>query len=212
MTDLDAPTAWTPSARDRFRTSRDALVAALERETDLILAAPSMGEEALQRSTDAVYRAAVDYSETHYELTNQYGIVGVWDEDAGAEFEFDFDEPEPAVAEVVSVILRSDYAIENEDFVLAAGRSAWLKGYPDASDDDLLAHVGHIGGALYAIAHDGGWEHLERVEGMRPLGGMAKVVSPADYDSAWLEGVDWDDSAAGFTVPGEVLYSESDRF
>ena len=210
MTDTEGPTPWTEPARDRFRASRDALVAAIVQETDIILAAPLMDEEALQRSTDAVYRAAVDYSETHYQLTDQYGIVGVWDEDAGDEFEDD--DSEAAPVEVISVILRSDYGIESADTVLAAGRSAWLKSYPDADEDDLLAHVGHVGGALYAIAHDGGWEHLERVDGIRPLGGMAKVVAPTDYDNAWLDGVDWDDSAAGFTVPGEVLYSESDRW
>ena len=209
MTDDDARERWTQSARDDFRASRDALLLAILQESDAILAASSMSEDVLERSTDVVHGAAVRYSESHYELTGEYGIVSVWDAEID---EFDDDQNDDLPLEVISIVMRSDYRIESVEAVLAAGRSSWLKDYPHASDDELASHVGHIGGSLYAVAHHDGWEKLERVDGIRALGGIVKVVSPTDYEPGWLDGVDWNVPASGLDVLGEILYSQSDRW
>lgn len=110
--------------------------------------------------------------------------------------------------EAVSVLSRQDYIVVDEAAVLASGREAYLRVWPDDSQQDAERDVTSLGRALYQIAHSDGWDSLGRVAGLRQSGGSTAVIG----QDAPLVGDpdDWPDEL--FETEGPLLYRQDDVF
>ena len=99
------------------------------------------------------------------------------------------------------------------DAVLAAGRAAYLRVWPDDDEAAASADVGGLGRALYQLVHAGGLDALsEPVPGLLPLTATTQVhavqeQSPLPSADTWEP--DRDDRSDDFVVPpdAEGLFS-----
>lgn len=108
----------------------------------------------------------------------------------------------------VSVLQRRDYRVVDEAAVMAAGRAAYLRVWPDDDEAAAAADVTHLGRALYQLAHADGWHSLDHVEGLRVTAGAVAVI---DQDEL-LRGDpdDWPDDL--FDLDGEEIFGQADVY
>lgn len=74
---------------------------------------------------------------------------------------------------------------------MKAGRKAYRRLWPGDDSAAAAADVTHLGRALYQIAHADGWDSLEQVKGLQPVGGVVIVQSSDELlgadPAAWPE-------------------------
>jgi hypothetical protein len=114
----------------------------------------------------------------------------------------------------VSVVQRDDYAVTDEGAVIAAGRAAYLRTWPDQTTEDAESRVPGLAEALYEIAHADGWAALDDTVGIHPMGSAINVSAPdAPID---LSGSSADETELlhedYIRVEGETIYSEINRY
>jgi len=150
--------------------------------------------------------AALAYVEAVAELTGWGNVFAdLYGEDE------DDDDAEPEATDPVTgitVLSRHDYAVTDEEAVMAAGREGYKVVWPDDDDAAAAADVEHLGRALYQIAHAHGWHSLADVPGLRPVGGMTLVHRQNDLLSTDPD--EWPDDM--FDTEGEDLYGQSDVY
>lgn len=209
MADEDDHNPWTPEGARRLATAAEQLGVAIKAHAEAVASAKGQRDISKVFSAgDALLPAALAYVDAQFDYTGTGFPLGVLHQ--FAEDEHDDDEEDELAEDRptsgVSVLRRHDFGITDEPTVMAAGRAAYLRVWPDDSEEDAAADVTHLGRALYQIAHARGWDSLDRVDGLRPLGGVTRVI-----DQEELLGADPDDWPPNiFATEGEVMFEQSD--
>lgn len=101
-----------------------------------------------------------------------------WDDDDDSD---DEDEDEPEIGAVLSIVSRFDLGVVDQDAVLAEGRAAHRRLWPDENEEDAVAAVSRVADALYSIGHEAG-EVWFRIPGMEPIAGERVFIAVDDYE------------------------------
>lgn len=170
-------TPWTPEGAARLLQAADALVEAIRTHAATVTSLRGEDESAgVFASGNQLRPAVLAYADAQFDYTGigfPLGIVHQFDDD---EDEEDDDVDHGPIAGV-SVLRRNDFAVSNEAAVMKAGRKAYRRVWPEDDAAAAAADVTHLGRALYQIAHADGWDSLEHVKGLDPVGGVVIVQS-----------------------------------
>src|SRR5262249_10784313 len=85
--------------------------------------------------------------------------------DAHDDDDEDLDE-EPEGGQILSVLGRWDFRITDKDAVLAAGRAAYLRAWPDDTQEDAEIRVQQVADAAAELDHADGFTGLDNVAGL----------------------------------------------
>lgn len=198
---------WTPDGAERLAAAGEQLAAGIKAHAAAIASTTGRRDwAAVSAATDALLPLLLSYADAQFAYTgNGFPF------DALRQFTMDDDEDDELPTEGrpptgVSILRRHDYGVLDEATILAAGRAAYLRSWPDESEQDAAAEVSHLGVALYQIAHADGWDALDGTDGLRPLGGATQVIDQDQPLSADPD--EWPDDP--FATAGEVLFQQSD--
>ena len=174
----DEDRQWTEEARSQVAGAAGALIQAVRAHAETVVAMTGRRAEVrdLFPAHEALARAVLVYDEAVFDFTGTSLPLVSTDEDE----EEDDGEEEDGEAEAVAhlaVLRRTDYRVTDLDAVLAAGRRAYLRVWPDDTQEDAEVDVEDLGRALYQVAHAGGWEDLQEVEGLRAVRGVTLIVA-----------------------------------
>ena len=174
-----------PEDQARLTAALDDLTDALEAHLVACTRRTGEADPAVQAAYTALREAASRYDDVLFTLLDE---VTPWEFAEGPHVEVEHDGADEAAAETLGVLVRRDYAMEDDDALLAAGREAFAELYPD-DPEAASADVSSAGRALYQLLHAHGVDGLfERAElaGLRPLGGTIWVQVLDDEGAATL--------------------------
>jgi hypothetical protein len=175
-------TQWTAESRRRFAIEVEALVDAVRRHGAEVLALTGRQADlqVVFRAGADLARAARSYADAQFDLT---GTIPTFDPDLEDEDEDDEDEDVFADASArLLLVHRAEYAVTDPDAVLAAGRAAYRRVWPDDTEQDAAVDVTSVGRALYQVQHDGGLSALDRVPGLEEVESSTWHLDAADED------------------------------
>jgi hypothetical protein len=185
------------------RPAVEALKVAIDRHLEAC--ADKRGEEdpAVQAAYDALREAAKAYDDALYDAYDEVTPFELSDVPAD-----DGDEDEDASTSGITVLLRRDYVVADQAVVLAEGRAAYLRVWPDDDEASAAADVTSLGRALYQVAHADGWDRLEDTPGLEPMGGSTQIFPQAELLSE--DPQDWPDEL--FAMEASPLYRQDDVY
>ena len=200
---------WTADGAKRLKAAAGELSAAITAHAEAVTAVTRQSDIGqVFAASERLLPAVLAYADTQFEYTGNAFPFGVLQEYAEDEDEEDEDERESLPTDGVSVLQRHDYAVTDQAAVMAAGRSAYLRVWPEDDEAAAAADVSHLGRALYQLAHADGWDSLNDVEGLEPTGGCVTVVRPDELlgpdPDEWPEDI--------FDVDAELLHEQRDIF
>jgi hypothetical protein len=199
---------WTEAGADRLVQAASAVQIAVATHAAAVIAAGGDIDGVFQAS-EALLPALLEYADAQFDFTGTGFPLGVLEQFVGED-----DEDEDAEADGqwpttgISVVQRRDYVVSDTDSVLAAGRAAYLRVWPDHTEADSDADVSHLGRALYQLAHAEGWDSLAAVEGLEPVAGIVAVVKQDEFLGPDPD--EWADEV--LDEEAQVLYSQADVF
>lgn len=203
--DVDDSTPWTPEGAARLLEAATRVQAAIVAHAQAVVDADGDGEAVL-RASDELLPVLVAYADAQFDFTGD-GFPLVELEDFVADDDGDEDaEDWPTTG--ISVHQRHDYVVTDEDALLAAGRQAYLRVWPDDDEAAAAADVTYVGRALYQLAHADGWNSLYRAPGLDAVGGFIGLVRQEDLFGP--EPDDWD--AAVLPEDADVLFAQTDVY
>jgi hypothetical protein len=201
-------TPWTAVTAERLLAAASELAAAIGAHAEAIAAVRDQaGVEEVYAADERLRVVMVGYADAVGDHTDSGTLFATLDLDE-PEFYPDDDErqgpAEPVVG--ISVLRREDYRVTDQTAVLAAGRAAYLRVWPEDSPDTAAGQVTHLGVALYEIAHADGWHTLDRAPGLEKVGSTVRVAA---QDT--LLGSDPDQWPADpYATDGEPLFTQHD--
>jgi hypothetical protein len=159
------------------RAAAERLKSAIDRHLEACVGKGGEEDPTVQAAYDALREAAKSYDDVLYDAYDE--VTPFEFSDFSAE---DDDEAEPDGVSMpgITVLLRRDYLVADEAAVLAEGRAAYLRVWPDDDEAAAAADVRSLGRALYQVAHADGWDKLEETPGLEPMGGSAQVFPQLD--------------------------------
>ena len=175
----------TPQDEARLTAALDDLTDALEAHLAACTRRTGEADPAVQAAYTALRTAASRYDDLLFTLLDE---VTPWEFPEGPHVEVEYENPD-VVPQIVGVLVRRDYILDDGDALLTAGREAYAELYPDDPDEAARSDVSHPGRALYQLVHVYGIDGLdERAElaGLRPRGGTVWVQALDDEDAATL--------------------------
>jgi hypothetical protein len=152
MDEFDEP--WSEPARRRFEAALGDLVAHLRGHAERVMAMSGRQRETpdLMRSLDALAGAVRAFDDAHLDFTGftvPLGLLGD-DDDLADDLEGEVEIP---FSGVVAVLRRNDYLVTDREQLIAAGRAAYLRTWPQDEPDDAAVRVDSVGVALYEMLH-----------------------------------------------------------
>lgn len=170
-------TQWTEQAHTRFRAAADEFADAIRAHCQILSALTGRQSDfqRLFQADTALAQAAANYADAQFEFTGTFPPLGLVDDDQEEEQDSGDVDSKAAVARV-SVLHRADYRVTDPEVVVAAGRSAYRKLWPDESEEDAVADVDHLGRAFYQIQHLGGVSSLSQIGGMEMAGSTTWIL------------------------------------
>ncbi|MDT5014960.1 MAG: hypothetical protein QOD39_1120 [Mycobacterium sp.] len=188
MTDVTEPESqWTASAKEAYAARAEELVAALREHVKL-----TMGRSGRQSehphyfaSTEEFFRAAAAFDDAEFEWCGTFPLRLDSDE---ADGDIDYEEEDEEVdGSVLTLVGRWDYRVMDAHALIATGRAAYARCWPDDTDEDAAIAVADPAAAAQEIAHADGWHALEEADGLRPIASTTTVILHEDASTAWLE-------------------------
>lgn len=157
-------TQWTDAAKSAYKLRAQELIEALQAHLTANLMRSGRQKE-LQpyfESADRVMASAQAFNEAEFDWCGSFPL------DLGPDAEDDEDEDldERAGGQVLSVVGRWDFRITDEDAVLAAGRAAYLRAWPDDTQEDAEIRVQQVDGAAAELEHADGLTALDNAAGL----------------------------------------------
>jgi hypothetical protein len=205
---------WTPEGADRLRAAAEAFASGIRAHAEAVIAAAAE-QDAVEvfGANDVLQPLVLEYAEAQFEFTGTgapFGELVLDDEDYDDEELEDDGEPVPELpTSGITVLQRRDYAVTDEDAIMAAGRAAYLQVWPDDDEDAAAEDVTHLGRALYQVAHAGeGFAELDELPGLVATGGTVVVYRQDELLAGEPDG--W--SPTPFNVDGEQLIEMQDVY
>ena len=167
MDDDYEDTQWTDAARRAYESRARELIEALQAHLSVNLTRSGRQKE-LQpyfESADRVMAFARAFNEAEFDWCGSFALDLRSDAEDGEDEEALDDEP--VGGEILSVVGRWDYRITDEDAVLAAGRAAYLRAWPDDTQEDAEIRVQQVSDAAAELEHAGGLTELDNAAGLQ---------------------------------------------
>lgn len=161
------------------RTAAEALKAAIDAHLEACARSGGEGDPGVQAAYDALHRASAAYDDALYDA---YDEVTPWQYAEAPTVEVDADDDDLSR---FSLLVRRDYAVEDLEGLIAAGRTAYTEVWPEDPTEAADADVSTPGRAVYQLIHAYGLDGLaERAEasGLSPYGGTVWVQVTAEAD------------------------------
>jgi hypothetical protein len=111
---------------------------------------------------------------------------------------------------VVSVLLRADFRVTNEDVVLLAGRQLAQEDIGQGAEVAATA-IGR-GAAIYQLIHRHGLESLNRTDGLEPLGAITQIIEPDEVLELSDDSPNLESPNAAFAIGGRLLFGSEVRW
>jgi len=202
----DFPAQFSEQTRTALETSVAELVAALQRHAGLLLTlhGGSADSHKIFAANEDVARLMDAWNERVFDHTGTFpvSLAGLDDDDD----DVDDDVPEPADGEPLTIVERWDLELVDAAALVAAGREAHVRTWPDETDDDARVAVESAADALYALRHERG-EPWYDVPGIQVIYGARAYLRPDERPEGPS---DEEDLEAPIGIPaGELLFSES---
>lgn len=215
MTDFgdedDDFTPWTTDGASRLRLAAAEAAKALERHAETVgkLTSKSPPIELIEAS-NLLLPALLEVAKAQFEFTGSSGPLGLLFSLVPDAEEDEEDKDEPVATTGLSILQRRDYRVSDEASIIAQGRDAYRRVWPDNTDADAAEDVTSLGRALYQLAHDAGtWDVLERLDGLSPAGGSLVVV--ANDETLGPDPDEWPDGLFDHDA-NDVIYRQSDSY
>ena len=200
-------TPWTPEGAARLRAAAAELAAAITAHADAVTAVTNNADiTEVFAASDRLLPSVLAYADAQFDYTGNGFPFGVLHQYAEQDDEDAAEEEEPTAG--ISILQRHDYQVVDEAAVMAAGRRAYLRAWPEDDEAAAACDVTHLGRALYQIAHADGWHRLDQVEGLRPTGGAVVVID--QEETLGPDPDEWPEDL--FENEGELLYKHEDVF
>lgn len=205
-------TPWTAEGAERLRLAAAEAANALQEHADTVAKLTKKSPfSARVEASDRLLPALLEVAKAQFEFTGNSGPLGLLfslvDEDDDEE---DDESDEPVATTGLSILQRRDYRVSDEDSVIARGREAYLRVWPDDTKQEAAEDVTSLGRALYQLAHDAGtWDVLDRLEGLSPAGGSLVVV--ANEETLGPDPDEWPDELFDHDEDA-VIYQQSDAY
>lgn len=161
-------TQWSDEARQRYVSTAADLVAALNAHIALTVERVGCEREMASyfTSVDALGKAAEVFTEAEFDWCGSVPLILMPDDVEDEGDDDDQDEVADEAAEsVLSVLRRWDFAVTDGAAVVQAGREAYRRAWPSATDEDAGVMVPDVEQAAAEIVHADGWAGLEEVAG-----------------------------------------------
>lgn len=202
---MDEVEQYSEGSREGLRRATDELVAALRTYGDALLRlhGGAAETEELFAQNAAIESVVEAWNEAVFEHT---GTTPLLLEDIE---EFDEEpEDEESVGGALSVITRVDLTLESPEALLAAGRDAYLRLWPDETDEDAEVAVDGPVQAVYTMAHEAGdpWPEMPGA-GVRRA--VRAYVVPENPDEVAAVEDDLDMLREVVPPPGTLVFSEA---
>ena len=174
-----------PEDQARLTAALDDLTDALE--AHLVACTRSSGEAdpAVQAAYTALRTAASRYDDLLFTLLDE---VTPWEFAEGPRQDIR-NEGAEATPEIVTVMVRRDYAMNDDDALLAAGRGAFAEQNPEEPEETANAEVHQPGSALSELLHAygvDGFEERAEFAGLQARGGTIWLQALHEEDAATL--------------------------
>lgn len=195
----------------RLTAAADQLAAAVIAHSAAVTQATGQADfRSVLAASEELLAVVLQYADAQFDYTGYafpFGVLHQFeDDDLDDDDTSDGDSDAPTSG--LSVVRRHDLAVTDEEAVLAAGRAAYLRTWPDDSEADAIADVTDIGRALYQLGHADGWDALNHVAGLQPTAGLIRVVRQDQLlgsdPAAWPPDV--------FQLDGETVYQQAESW
>ncbi|MGW1344064.1 hypothetical protein ACWCOV_23675 [Kribbella sp. NPDC002412] len=202
---MDDVEQYSQESSEGLQQATNDLIAALRTHTDALLrlrGGAAEDEELFARNA-AVESVVEAWNEAVFEHTGTSPLVL---EDI-EEFDEAPDDEEP-VGGALSVITRVDLTLGSPEALLAAGRAAYRRLWPDETDEDAEVAVDGPVSAVYTMAHEAGdpWPEMPGADVRRAV--RAYVVPENPGEVAVVED-DLDMLREVVPPPGTLVFSEA---
>ncbi|MFE3448292.1 hypothetical protein ACFXJ8_05090 [Nonomuraea sp. NPDC059194] len=158
---------FSDEARDRLRQAAEALAAMVVRHAETLC-----GMEGRQREAPKIFALNGPLSEAAHRFRDaQFDLTGTFPffDDPVEEDEEEAESEETEPAERIAVLMRHDFVITDREALMAAGRAAYLRVWPDDIEDDSEFDVQTVDRAVYQLMHASGEDEiLYGVPGLKP--------------------------------------------
>ena len=186
MDEFSVETQWTPQARAAYGQRLEELHAALDAHAAVVL--DRSGRESEMKgyfaSADRLARAAAAFDDSEFELCGSSALTVDVDEDDDDDEVWD--SGTEATGEVLSILGRWDYRVFDEAATITAGRAAYLRAWPDATEEDASVRVQDIEHAVGELMHADGLAVLGDTPGLQLERDTVFVLShEGDSDEAY---------------------------
>ena len=167
MDDDYEDTQWTEAAKRAYGLRAQELIEALQAHLTANLTRSGRQKE-LQpyfESADRVMASARAFNEAEFDWCGSFPLGLRPDANEGEDEEDLVDEL--VGGDILSVLGRWDLRITDEDAVLAAGRAAYLRAWPDDTQEDAEIRVQNVGDAAGELVHADGLTGLHAPAGLQ---------------------------------------------
>lgn len=158
-------TQWTVAANAAYEQCATEFLEALQRHVSQILGRKGRQVEWGQyfESADELRKAAVAFDNAEFDWCGAFPLRIHADQEDEEDEE---DDAPPASNSVLTALGRWDFRITDADAVVAAGRDAYRRAWPDATPEDALERVQGPESAASEITHADGWSALSLTSGL----------------------------------------------
>ncbi len=161
-------TQYTDASRDAYVRRAEELVAALWAHVDVVLSQKGLEREMPRywESVTGLTDAASAFNEAEFDWCGSFPLPLVAPDGVDEE---ESEEPGPGFGGVVTLLGRWDFRVTDEAALVEAGRSAYLRSWPDQEREDAELRVQSVIEAVAEASHAGEPTVLEAIDGLEPV-------------------------------------------
>jgi len=163
----EVDTQWTDAARASYKRRTEEFVEAIRQHLALNLAREGRQKELLKYapSQEALVQAARSFADAEFDWCGSFPLPLPADDEWEDDEDWDKDDSHSSGA-VLSVVGRWDYRITDEDALITSARAAYLRTWPDDTDEDAEFRIRDAGSAAGELLHGDDLNALNSAEGL----------------------------------------------
>lgn len=186
-------TQWTSGARLAYRKRTEELIAALQAHMshNLDRAGRQAELQPYFESAETLWQATKAFNDAEFDWCGSIPLAlldddGDWDDEDNEDEGQDDDETEGGT--VLTIVGRWDFLLADTDAFIAEGRSAYLKGWPDDTEEDAEHRIENAEDAAAQLMHRSELPGLEGAAGLQPIRSVTSfLVHDGDDDETFDE-------------------------
>lgn len=179
----EVDTQWTDAAKASYERRTEEFIEAIRRHLALNLAREGRQKELLKYapSQEALFQAARSFADAEFDWCGSFPLP--LPSDDGWENDDDWDDDDsPSGGSVLSVVGRWDYRITDEAALVTSARAAYLRAWPDDTDEDAEFRIRDAGSAAGELLHGDDLNALNSADGLQPHQFAVDVITHEGAD------------------------------